>query len=220
MKYLIIFFLIAQNYFSYSQETLRDFQYQKLALGISPSSFANLYEGVQISFDAGLSKDFNLSLETAYIYKSPLRHKSRGYRIKTGLEYAYKRKPNSAFNFGFFSIYRSVFENRRFSISHVMDSYVEYLPVIRNKKLIGGEFTMGFIANVAQNIYYEFGFGLGKGNLIVTDDKDINSNNNFTWFGFSNYDTVGKWNYPIVSFNFSIFYQLFHFKNSYKTIQK
>ena len=215
MKYLIIFFLIAQNYFSYSQEKQSDFQYQKLALGVSPSSFINLYEGVQISFDIGLAKNLNLSLETAYIYKSPLRHKSQGYRIKTGFEYAYKTRPNYAFNFGLFLINRNVFEHRRFQVSHFEERYIEYIPVIRNKNLIGAEFTMGYINKITSNIYFELGYGLGKGNLYVEDDIDVSSNS-FTWFGFSNYDSVGKWNYPIVSINFSIFYQLFHFKDSNK----
>jgi len=159
-----------------------EFEYEKLtfpkyAIGISPSSFANFYSGIQISNDFGIKSNVNLAVETAYIYHSTFSPFTNGFRLKLGPQLMLFSNDYFAFNVGANYNLRHTKAKREFSVFYWEESYSERFEVDRLKTINGGEITMGIIAKMTDRLRFELGFGFGAGYLTVEDKNSTQVRN-------------------------------------------
>ena len=209
MKLRAVFILlIFLNVGLYAQDTLEynKYRYDKLAIGISPSSMLNNIGAFQISIDVGLTKRIRLSSELGYIYSSNNGDFTQGYRIKPSFEVLLYGGDDFGFQMGVFGLIRNFTENRKIRQAQP-ERYYEYTPVKRKKYLYGGGIAVSLLSRLTDNINMEIGAGLGNGKLTITDDKEINSFD-FNWF-FPTYDFAGEYSFPIIYFNFNFSYSIF-----------
>lgn len=145
--------------------------FEKYSIGITPSSFLNLFSGVQISQDFGLSEKLSFSLETGYIFSAFYVKPSSGYNIKPGLQYMFWSEGNIGLVVGANMNYRNTITQRQFIARFWQEQFSEIRVIERNKVLVGGDlmFSMIFLMNEA--VKMEFGFGLGLGNLTIVDSE-------------------------------------------------
>jgi len=209
--FLFLLLLFSSNLVFAQEDTVSVLLLPRYAVGISPTSFLNSYGAFQISQDFGITDNINLSLETGYIYSSYYRKREvSGYRIRPVLEFYFNRVGNIAFGLGVFALYRNVQETYRTTVNNWRERYREQVPITKSKILKGAGMQVFFKTMMSENIYFDFGIGLGKGVLVVKDisEKPINRER-FIFFGWDSFDTVGQWNYPIIYFNLNVSYKLY-----------
>lgn len=192
-----------------SQEDSLNMQLPKYAIGISPTSLLNVNEGIQISQDVRLWKNGAFSLESAYIYSTAhVDRKTRGFRLRPGVEFTLIARPQNMFSMGFFFLYRKIIEDFKFSISYP-ERYKKSIPVIREKILLGSGMNLNWRFLMSENIFIDLGFGFGLGKHTVEDESsEPFVRRNFLFFDWSRYDTVGTIQAPITFFNFNVSYVL------------
>jgi len=188
---------------TYSQSTDSLIFLPKYSVGISPSAFLNVYEGVQISQDLRIAKGINLTLESAYIYSSSFypNRKIEGVRLRPGIEL-------DALSIGFFYLKRYIKEDFTYLIKHYELKYVRKIPVVRVKDLSGLGINLDLKNKLTDRFRIDLGFGFGLGTLSIRDEIIGGYNREFEYKNWFVYDSIGKFFLPIVFFNINISYAI------------
>jgi hypothetical protein len=204
----IVFFLFFISVFRlHGQDTLeyKKFGYDKLAIGISPSSIFNNVGAIQFSVDARLTNRIRVSSEIAYIYNSSYSYYTSGYRIRPSIEAILYAGEKKGIQLGAFTLIRNFSQDRKIKVRHP-ERYNEYIPVKRSKKLLGAGISLSIVSKKPDRIKIETGGGLGIGAITITDEKDIADVREERFF--LSLDRVGKYGFPIIYFNFNISYSI------------
>ncbi len=192
----------------YGQDTLeyKKFGYDKLSIGVSPSSLLNSIEAFQMSVDFGLNSRVRLSSEIGYIFRSAFAKNSYGYRLRPSIEALFYTADDFGFQIGGFCLIRNFTENRAIRVFH-RERYYEYIPVMRSKKVFGIGGSLAIVSQFSEKIKLETGAGLGFGNLIISDNKEVDNffRDRFTLVP----DSPGKYDFTIIFFNINFSYSIF-----------
>jgi len=158
LLFLFPFFLIGQE----SSDSLEEDEYEyieyisfeKYGIGITPSALVNIYGGIQISQDFGLSENLNISLETAYLYNLSFNKPASGFRIKPGIQYMFWSEGITGLAIGINANYRNTTTTRLFRRIYWQENFEETRRVKRNRELIGGDAMFSFFFRLSDALLY------------------------------------------------------------------
>jgi len=196
---------------AYSQSADSLFFSPKYSIGISPSSLLNVYEGLQISQDWRIAKRLNLTLESAYIYRSSIHSKRKieGVRLRPGIEILVNHWEENALVVGIFYLKRYIKEDFAHYVNYFEYNFVRKVPVVRVKDFSGFGISLSFKNKLSDRLLMDFGFGIGSGILSIRDDiVGGGDDRELRYVGWLPYDSIGESSIPIVIFNINISYAI------------
>ncbi len=196
---------------TYSQSADSSFFLPKYSIGITPSAFFNVYEGVQISQDLRIAKVLNLTLESAYIVGSSFypNRKIEGVRLRPGIELIVNHWEENALTVGVFCLKRYIKEDFSHFVNYFEYNFVRKVPVVRVKDLFGFGMSLGFKNKLSDRFLMDLGFGFGSGILSVRDEiVGGGDDRELKYHGWLSYDSIGEFFMPIVIFNINISYAI------------
>ncbi len=189
--------------------------FARYALGVSPSSFVNNFPSVQLSHDIGLRHNVNFATETAYIYGGYLGRElfgTRGFRLKSGIQWMAASNEYVAVNFGVSYVLRYTYARRSFLINFWEDEYFEEVRFDRTKLVSAAEFNISLLFRLTSRARLEFGWGIGPGSIQV---RDLNSTQKreeefeqWDEWTFNAYESEGDYFFWLGSFNINFNYIL------------
>lgn len=147
--------------------------FEKYSLGITPSAFMNLYGGIQLSQDFGLTERWNISVETGYLFFENYNNAITGYRIKPGLQYMVWSEGIAGFAIGANVNYRNTITEREFVRVYWEEGFRETKKIERTKILIGGEVMFSLFIRLNDVLRMELGAGLGAGDIQTSDSETL-----------------------------------------------
>lgn len=195
-----------------------DIQFHKYAIGFSPSAFANIYSGIQISNDVAILPKLNATIETGYLFRQagltggelaggtlPI----QGYRIKAGLQYMMYSSENIGLTFGMNYLQRSqTLEYFREESNILILQEPSYSMRKTRSTLRGIELNTSIIWKLTDRLRIEFGGGFGWGRNTNKDIENISIPRNDEDFFFLIPPVLIDSQLPIFSFNANVSYAL------------
>ncbi len=204
---IVLIFIINGSLCGQGAEKQEKLNYDKLAIGISPSSVFNNIKAIQFSIDVGLTNNFRFSTEIGYIYYSINSNYTKGFRFRPTLEILAFANEEMGVQFGVFGLMRNFDEAKRGTVRHRSERYYEYIPYNKSKNLSGAGMAISLLFQLRNKFKVEIGGGLGAGNLKIVNDDDYDFSQE--WFGFFSNDNSGEYSLPIIFININFSYPIF-----------
>ena len=145
---------------SFAQASQSDMVFPKFRIGITPSAILNSHPAIQLSFDRRLSKKWNLSLESGFIFTSI--ENAKGFRLRPGIETFLARSSWVSLTGGFHLNYRYSVD---YSHENTMARGGDFVRWHYNARTavtrIGLNFSENLLFRITDKCFVEVGSGIG-----------------------------------------------------------
>lgn len=156
---------------SSAQDKLSPFP--QIAVGLSPSSLANVYTGPQASLDYRISNNLNSANEATYIiglFNTP------GFRVKSGLQFFMKGFKGGFLTLGPNLIYQRVSTDIWFNSPLTFSDRANQLEIDFIESRIAADALGSVRINLSKKLFLEFGLGAGV-HYTIEKVTDTTANN-------------------------------------------
>jgi hypothetical protein len=187
--------------------------YSKNKIGVSFSSFANDFGGIQCNFAKGIHQNWDINTEIGYIYTGPDKITTSGYRLRIQPRYnVVSNETISGFVSAGYQIRKTTSDVENI-FSRYNNSYYQQM-IHQEKRTLQGIFVMvGMIGKLTENLYLTGAIGVGPGKLdiafngVPADAQEVYELGDITSSIFGNEKREGSYNSMLFIANFNISYK-------------